>query len=221
MPLDTPASSAGTMKLVGGDPCLDFVNTVGGRVPAMGGARARVRNDKLVSYPDLVAFCVHAGLVGERPGRRLLRLGQARPRAARAALERALAFREALFRTLQLRMRGRRPSPADLEVLNAEVLACRSREALAARHEGLHWEWRDPAERPEAPLWLVVRATATLLTSRELVRLRQCGGDACGWLFLDWSRNRRRRWCSMDDCGNLEKVRRFRQRRAPRPESDL
>ncbi len=206
------------MKLVGGDPCLDFVNTVGGRLPAGGGVGTRVRDDKLVSYPDLVAFGVHAGLVGEARGRGLLRRGQARPGAARATLERALAFREALYRTLRTVMRGRRPSEADLEVINAEVLACRNREALAARREGLRWEWRDGAERLEAPLWPVVRAAAALLTSRDLARLRQCGGERCGWLFLDRSRNRRRRWCSMDDCGNLEKVRRFRQRHARRPE---
>ena len=33
MPLDTGGSPAGAMKLVRGDPSLDFVNTVGGRVP--------------------------------------------------------------------------------------------------------------------------------------------------------------------------------------------
>ena len=40
-------SPVATMKRVGGDPCLDFVNPVGGRVPAAGAAPARVRDDKL------------------------------------------------------------------------------------------------------------------------------------------------------------------------------
>jgi len=31
-------------------------------------------------------------------------------------------------------------------------------------------------------------------------------------MFLDTSRNGRRHWCDMKDCGNLAKVRRFRQR---------
>jgi predicted RNA-binding Zn ribbon-like protein len=42
--------------------------------------------------------------------------------------------------------------------------------------------------------------------------VRQCGGESCGWLFLDTSRNRSRQWCDMRDCGNLAKVRRFRER---------
>jgi predicted RNA-binding Zn ribbon-like protein len=209
------------MKLVGGDPCLDFVNSVGGRVPAVGGAQARVRADKLAGYPDLVAWSVHAELVGESTARSLLRLAAARPREARAGLDRALAFREALYRTLRALMLGRAPAPADLALLNVELAACRSREVLAARREGLRWEWRDAAEQLESPLWPVARAAAALLTSPELERLRQCGGDECGWLFLDRSRNHSRQWCTMEDCGNLSKVRRFRERHARPGRSDL
>jgi len=212
--LTTPSSSAATMKLVGGDPCLDFVNSVGGRVGVADGVRVRVRADKLAAYHDLAAWSVHAGLVGESAGRGLVRLAAARPREARAALGRALELREALYRTLRALMLDRVPAPADLAVLNAEIAACRSRERLAARPQGLRWEWRDAARQLESPLWPVVRAAAALLTSPELARLRQCGGDDCGWLFLDGSRNRSRQWCTMEDCGNLSKVRRFRERHA-------
>nr|WP_245354914.1 CGNR zinc finger domain-containing protein [Brachybacterium sacelli] len=34
--------------------------------------------------------------------------------------------------------------------------------------------------------------------------------DRCGWFFLDNSRGRRRRWCSMKTCGNQAKAERFR-----------
>lgn len=216
MPLDTAGSPAGTMKLVGGDPSLDFVNTVGGRLPDGDGVRTHVRDDKLASYRDLVAFGLHRGLLGEALSRGLLRRGRARPRAARAALDRALVFREALHRTLRASMTGRKPLPPDLDVLNAEVLAGRQREALAVTGRGLRWEWQEPADALEAPLWPVARAAAELLTSGELAYLRLCGGDGCGWLFLDRSRNRRRRWCTMEDCGNLAKVRRFRRRHSGR-----
>jgi predicted RNA-binding Zn ribbon-like protein len=128
------------------------------------------------------------------------------------------------WRSLERSLSGRRstarcgldrvPAPADLAALNAELVACRSRERLIARREGLRWEWHDAARHLESPLWPVARAAAALLTSPELARLRQCGGDDCGWLFLDRSRNRSRQWCTMEDCGNLSKVRRFRERRA-------
>jgi predicted RNA-binding Zn ribbon-like protein len=212
--LTTPASAAATMKLVGGDPCLDFVNTVGGRMPVSGSARTRVRADKLAGYPDLVAWSLHAGLVAEGAGRGLLRAAAAHPRQAVATLARALAFREALYRALRALMLDASPAPADLALLNVELASCRDRERLVARREGLRWEWHEATRSLDSPLWPVARAAAALLTSPELARLRQCGGDDCGWLFLDGSRNRSRQWCTMEDCGNLSKVRRFRERHA-------
>jgi len=200
-----------TMKLVGGDPSLDFVNTVGGRTVADGGGE-RIRADKLGEYADLVAFAVRAGLVEERVGRRLLGRGERHPREAAAALRRALGFREALYRTLRSLRRRRSPAAADLALLNAEIAAARSREALAGGTERLRWEWRRAGARLEFPLWPLARAAAALLVSPRLARLRRCGGDDCGWLFVDESRNHTRQWCSMEDCGNLSKVRRFRQR---------
>jgi len=62
-------------------------------------------------------------------------------------------------------------------------------------------------------LWPVARAATALLTSSDLARVRECADDACGWLFLDHSRNGSRRWCDMADCGNRAKARRYRERR--------
>jgi len=211
-------SPAARIKLVGGDPCLDFVNTVGGRVPAGGSlVGSEVLADKLSSYADLVAWGAHAGLLGEAGARRLARRAKEAPRAAAAVLARARALREALHRTLRSLMRARRPAGEDLAVLNAEIAAARSREALQVEGGALRWGWIDPTGRLGSVLWLISRAAADLLTS-DLTRLRQCGGDRCGWLFLDRSRNRSRQWCTMQDCGNVSKVRRFRERRA-RPRS--
>ncbi|WP_086829704.1 CGNR zinc finger domain-containing protein [Allokutzneria sp. NRRL B-24872] len=39
-----------------------------------------------------------------------------------------------------------------------------------------------------------------------------CSCDGCGWFFVDTSRGRRRRWCSMKTCGNQAKAARFRSR---------
>jgi predicted RNA-binding Zn ribbon-like protein len=42
-------------------------------------------------------------------------------------------------------------------------------------------------------------------------RIRECDGPDCGLLFVDQSRPGTRRWCSMQRCGNLTKVRRHRR----------
>ena len=205
------------MKLVGGDLCLDFVNTVGGRVAEGGGSPgSRVLADKLAAYADLVAWGRHTGSIGETNARQLLRLAESQPREAADVLGRALLFREALHRTLLSLMLGRRPEPADVSRLNAEVADARTHEVLALSREGLRWEWPDPGSRLDSLLWPVSRSAAALLTSGDLSRLRQCGGERCGWLFVDRSRNRSRQWCTMEDCGNVSKVRRFRRRHSSR-----
>lgn len=43
-------------------------------------------------------------------------------------------------------------------------------------------------------------------------RLKICPAADCSWAFYDSSRNRSRRWCSMEVCGNRSKVRAFRNR---------
>ena len=55
-----------------------------------------------------------------------------------------------------------------------------------------------------------VRAAVELLTSDAVEHIGRCADDSCGWLFLDTTRSRTRRWCDMKVCGNRNKVRRFR-----------
>ncbi len=46
----------------------------------------------------------------------------------------------------------------------------------------------------------------------EWERLKICPDDSCSWAFYDSSKNRGGVWCSMGDCGNREKNRRYRER---------
>lgn len=45
-------------------------------------------------------------------------------------------------------------------------------------------------------------------------RLKICAADGCRWAFYDASKNRGGHWCSMEVCGNREKNRSYRERRA-------
>lgn len=219
MSLATADSRAGTTKLVGGEPCLDFVNTVGGRLPAeaTSSTPTLVRGDKLEGYDDLLAWTRHAALLDEATLRGLARTARRQPRDASRVLARAVTLREALHRVLSSLMDGRPPETGDLEAVNAELATVRGRERLAMGPDGLQWEPGDRRPRLDSVLEPIARSAAALLTSSDLSRLRRCGGEGCGWLFLDRSRNRSRQWCTMEDCGNVSKVRRFRKRQR-RPE---
>ena len=69
----------------------------------------------------------------------------------------------------------------------------------------------------------VASSLAELAASGDPRRLKTCGNPACTFMFYDDSQNRSRRWCESAICGNLVKVREFRdrRRRAAAPSSDL
>jgi hypothetical protein len=46
-------------------------------------------------------------------------------------------------------------------------------------------------------------------------RFRLCADPTCTTVFYDHSKNHSAKWCSMQTCGNRNKVRAFRQRHAP------
>ena len=52
----------------------------------------------------------------------------------------------------------------------------------------------------------------TLLQQADLARVKQCAGEKCGWLFFDATKNKSRRWCEMEVCGNRAKQKRFQRK---------
>jgi len=68
-------------------------------------------------------------------------------------------------------------------------------------------------ERPRDLADLIAVHALRFLQEVERDRIRQCADDACGWLFVDRSRNNSRRWCDSTDCGNRNRVRRHYRRR--------
>ncbi len=212
--LESPAAE---MRLIGGRLCLDFVNTVDGRKHDSATRRSQpletvVLGDKLKNYSDLVAWSRHAGIVTAAEAARLIKESTQKPAAANSVFRRAIALREALHRILKATATGSVPQTIDLEMLNGELLKARQKQRLISTGNGFTWEWIGGRPALDRMLWLVAQSAAEFLSTGDLSRLRECGGEECGWFFEDTSRNRSRQWCHMQDCGNLAKVRRFRTR---------
>lgn len=210
-------SSAGEMRLIGGRLCLDFVNTVDGRKNQSSQRKSQpldslLLGDKLKDYSDLVAWSQHSGIVTAAEAARLIKASKQKPATADAVLHRAIALREALHRIFRATVMGSVPPSIDLETVNDELLKARRNERLISTDQGFRWDWTDDETALDRMLWSVAQSAAEFLSTGDLSRLRECGGDECGWLFEDTSRNRSRQWCHMQDCGNLAKVRRFRTR---------
>ncbi|MFE0649221.1 CGNR zinc finger domain-containing protein [Streptomyces sp. NPDC059534] len=118
------------------------------------------------------------------------------------------ATRDALWELALARARGSAPAPGDLAVLNAAA-AGTPLAALVTADGTRAWA---PGATGTGLLATVARDAVELLTGPYADRIRVCGADYCALLFADTSRPGRRRWCSMDRCGNRHKVRAHRAR---------
>jgi predicted RNA-binding Zn ribbon-like protein len=197
-----------TLKLKAERLCLDFANTVAWHASPQ-------PIEALTSYAELVNWAEGIGLLVERRAQDLRREAERRPEEAAAVLDRARVTREAIYHLLSAHAHGQAGQAADVAMLNQAHAEAMPHARLSLTPEGFAWDWASAdASALEQMLWPVVQSAVDLLTSPELNRVGQCADDrGCGWLFLDMTKNRSRRWCDMRDCGNRAKARRHYAKR--------
>jgi predicted RNA-binding Zn ribbon-like protein len=197
------------LPIVAGHLALDFANTVDDPLGPK-------RFDHITDYRRLLAWSQRVGLLTDRAAAELHQIAEDQPRAAAAAVRRAHSLRAAVNETFGSLADGGMPA-AGWDQLRSLVSAAIQNAGVATTitsRASLRWEFTEP----DSPLWPVAEAAYSLLTGRELSRLKRCVG--CPWLFLDRSKNQSRRWCSMEFCGTDEKIRRYVTKRADRRIAD-
>jgi predicted RNA-binding Zn ribbon-like protein len=190
-------------QFIAGHLALDFVNTVGYR------ADSAKRQDHLERVEDVYRWADQS----ESPD---LAAFSAGPRLRPAGLRQVRAVREQLFEVFHAIASGHRIPAETLARIGNALQECRARQRLSVVGAEVHWVWRANARATDHLLHPVLSASVELLTSASRDFVRQCEDAHCGWLFLDRSNARKRRWCSMADCGNRNKVRNFYRREADR-----
>ena len=190
------------LSLIGGHPALDFLNTVKYR----GEADPR---DRLESYSDAIEWAEVAGLLSTAEAKRLSR--QATKTASANSLRREICeFREAvrvLFATKHQNVA--RTTRAILRV-EAEISALRPVATIDRKSGALTKEIviSDAGDLKAK----IVSAVAELLLLRTELRIKTCRGFDCDWVFIDRTKAGRRQWCDTRTCGNIARVRRYRER---------
>jgi predicted RNA-binding Zn ribbon-like protein len=198
-----------------GRPCLDLVHT--------GGEGEMARWEIVHTPADLGRLL---GVILEMPALPADEADLAAMRPLRAAITR-IAYRIAL---------DAEPSPADADLAanprRAEIIRIAREVAggstshpadVAVVNEAAARPPLVRALRPEGGTTVVAPTAAAAIATlaRDAVdlfggplarRTRICAADNCGLLFVDTSRPGRRRWCSMERCGNRAKIRTHRAR---------
>lgn len=124
------------------------------------------------------------------------------------------------FRDFVLRHRGGRldaSALAELEPINRILARDDQYVQIVSPSDGLGTaapvlsrarRWRTP----ESLLLPLAEAIADLVCHEGLEHVKHCEGHQCTLTFLDRTRGRRRRWCSMAVCGNRAKQTAHRER---------
>lgn len=170
---------------IAGDAALDFANTVYRRRPELG--------------TDLFTDAEAVGTWLERV--HLLPAGSV---VTEVALGKARALRALLWRIFDAQENGHTiPADAFSGLLDA---AHRGSAHVAVRSDGSM-----TAPDVDGALTILALRAIALVLDPPPQGVRTC--DRCGWFFIDSSRGRRRRWCSMKTCGNQAKATRYRATR--------
>ena len=196
---------------------LDFLNSIA--VPI------DTKVEWLSSGEDLLAWMKQAGLVPDN-ALNAFRKG-ALPGELDAIAAQARALRD-WFKPFVYRHMGRPIEPNAVRQLDAlNQLLARDDEfgqiAVRDRHRrqehddagvvsGLTWRRQRRWQSPEALLLPLARSLADLVCTEDFTYVKACEGPECTLLFVDRTRGRGRRWCSMAVCGNRAKQAAHRKR---------
>lgn len=191
-----------TLELVGGSLCLDFINTIN--------SRRSPEHDYLMQYSDVVNWAMKLGIVSPTQNNQLQKRARQHIHEAENALLAARTLRDLLYRLFSHTAKGSEPEKKDLEIFAVFYGESLARGQFVKKEAYYRTTW-DFDEALESVLWPIIHSAGELLLSEELNQVKECPG--CGWLFLDTSKNRSRRWCSMNTCGARDKMRRYHQRR--------
>jgi predicted RNA-binding Zn ribbon-like protein len=187
-------------ELIAENAALDFINTLDDRFTEP--------KELLASYADLVRFGEDSGILTPGDADYLLEQSRTDREKANKALRKAVELRESMYTIFEAIVRKKRVPAAALATLNEHLREAAGQRQLVQISEA--FERRiDYRESLDSLRWAVAIAAADLLASGQLPFTRTCSSPTCQWFFLDTSKNHRRRWCSMQSCGNRAKVRRF------------
>ena len=188
--MSSSGSRAATIRLVGGRPAIDLVNTISWRR-----APEPRQQDHLLTVDDALRWCVRAGVLSEAESTALA----AGPGVGNVLLPALRAVRDAIGRHL---VDVPTPELPELEPLIVDAL---THSRLVDLGDRVSWRVADLDESTPARR-IVLDLYAYLSDPRG--RLGVCADEECRWAFVDTSKRGDRIWCSSADCGNRHRARR-------------
>ncbi|GAB3901413.1 CGNR zinc finger domain-containing protein [Larkinella knui] len=192
------------MDLAGGAACLDFVNTA---------LEFDEPVERLHTYQDLLRLIRRLSLLDENTLAALTHRAEADPGQAERVLQKARQVRQAMLPVFAALAKGEpeQLTAPVLEAFNEAVNEALDKRVFLRQADQLALSWAHPQTDLLQAVWVFSLSAYELLTNQDQKLIKQCG--ACAWLFLDTTKNHRRKWCDMQTCGTSVKGRRYYQRK--------
>lgn len=199
-----PGEYKGKYKFIGGQLCFDFTNTVSWR--GLGHP-----HEWLDSFDNLAKWAQIAKVLSNQETREMKRRLSVQEEMGKKKLQQLKETRETLYNIFNSTINQVSPSEKDIRGLNRIAKKAMGHLELAPTSGGFGLNWQDNISEMDKIHYSIVRSAIQVLTTKDLTRVKKC--PSCQWLYLDMSKNKSRRWCTMEDCGNRHKVNAFNKHR--------
>jgi predicted RNA-binding Zn ribbon-like protein len=184
------------LQLDGGCFVFDFINTVNTRKPVP-------EFEYLNTFEDFLAWSAKVGLLREKRLKALREHAFVKRKLAAAELRNVIGVRENLYQLFSAIASGKSPAAAVVNAFNERLSLAFQKIDMRISAVAAKLHFNNDVVSLDEPLNSIFKSAFDILTGEDFERIKEC--PRCGWLFLDISKNGKRRWCNMNVCGSREK----------------
>lgn len=192
------------LPIDGGCKCFNFVNTVHSRMEEN-------IYDHINNYDDLIEWMEKIKLLPAEKLKSLKERAHIDNKTAEKALTEMKSKRELLYNFFSPVIHQKAPADTLTKEFNKTLSESLSALAFSYNRGQLELVWDENQVDFYEPLRIIFKDAFDLITTIPQKRFKEC--KACGWLFLDKSKNNSRTWCSMQSCGSIDKAKRYYYRK--------
>lgn len=197
--------SIATLQLDGGCPVFDFTNTISNR-------NDPDYFDYLTKYDDFVDWINKIKLLPKGKMDAIATFSKSHTRKSADTLRQIIEVREVVFKLFSSLAQQQKADRETVDAFNgffSEALS-NMRVEVGRKEVATSFIVSEKTILKE-PLYILVKNAFDILSTQSFDRIKEC--PTCRWLFLDTTKNGKRRWCNMQVCGSNDKARRYYQRK--------
>jgi predicted RNA-binding Zn ribbon-like protein len=197
--------SIACLQLDGGCPVFDFTNTISNR-------NDPDYFDYLTKYNDFIQWSEKIGLLSKGRIHAISIFSESHVRKSADTLRQVVEAREVIFTLFSSLAQHRKADKGAMDAFNGLLSEALSNMRIDVGRTEVTTSFAVSEKTIlKEPLYLLIKNAFDILSSQSFERIKEC--PTCRWLFLDTTKNGKRRWCNMQVCGSNDKARRYYHRK--------